>query len=489
MTNPYDNTALDVNTAPLWTDPSGFAPSTQDDTPNPIVADGRPAVRAVYAALWGYLRRPLKVIDLGHSPHRQHFPYFIMDPGSATVWPDSCDLVLCSVPRQDENGRVREVLLDAARSCAKRVGVLLFETVWDDRTAGQRDELPGELKYLRSSFAFVHTVSESDEGSTPGRRVLLFCSNRYWYTDGHMGAFDSWTPYAHEMAGENRKGSRRYFSSVDKITKHYHFYGISAQENLRDLEREISFLSRPPIGGKSIPRLFAHHVSSRDGVVVMERLPGILLTTAILREERYDPALVLQDVLERLGALERVGLYHGDVGPWNVLIYNNGGAALIDFASITKARRTCYWPYDPILNFLIFAQGVIHRRPRSLSIDQLLLRPFRFPRPFRRWAAFFWKYPPEQRNFTLLKTCLEAAVGNRPQNHRRPGISGRLLRSYRLFFYWRALIGLQMCFLMEWVKQGGLRMTVGRILGFMIRSFTARPVTALPSIGCRNPLE
>ncbi len=117
MTNPYDNTALDINSAPLWIDPSDFAPSTQDDTPSPIAADGRPAVRAVYAALWGYLRRPVKVIDLGHSPHRQHFPHFIMDPGSASVWPDSCDLVLCSVPRQGEDGRVR----DGAAGCRTRV--------------------------------------------------------------------------------------------------------------------------------------------------------------------------------------------------------------------------------------------------------------------------------------------------------------------------------------------------------------------------------
>jgi predicted Ser/Thr protein kinase len=385
-----------------------------------------------------------------------------MDPESASVWPDSCDLVLCSVPRQGEDGRAREALLDAAHGCAKRVGVLLFETVWDGRTAEQRDELPDDLKRLRSSFAFVHTVSESNDGGTPGRRVLLFCSNRYWYADGHLGAFDSWTSHSSEMTGQFRRGTRRYFFCADTIVKSYCFCGSAAQDNRREIEREISFLLKPPIEDASIPRLIGYHIGGYDGILVMERLPGILLTTAVLQEIDYNPALVLRGVLERLYALERVGLYHNDVGQWNILVDEDGGSVLIDFASVTGKLRSHHWPHDPILHFFLFAQTVIRRRFLSSPMGIFPITPFGLPRQYRRWAARVWSKPRGQHSFALLKTCFEAAVNGRPLHQRQTGVTGRLYRWFRRFLYSRALIELQMRSFVERVRI----VTIGGIIRY-----------------------
>lgn len=335
MTDRYDNSAFDVDTAILGADTSDLAALTPNDDPCPIITDGRREVRAVYKALSGRFRRRLKVLDLGHSPFRPSLSS-ISEREPASAEPDSCDLLLCTVLRCAGDERVRGELLDAVGACADKVGVVLCETVWNDSVTEQRDEPPDDLRRQRDDFAFVHTISESDDGQ--GRRALLFCSNRYWYAEGDLDAFYSWTSYSNEIIGEFREGTRRYFFCADKITKCYCFRGSSAQDNRRDMGLEISFLSNPPIEAKSIPRLLAQHIGNRDGILVKERLPGMLLSTLILQEMDYDPTLVLSDVLTRLDVLERVGLYHGDVGPWDVLVDNNGDAVLIDFASITEKR-------------------------------------------------------------------------------------------------------------------------------------------------------
>jgi predicted Ser/Thr protein kinase len=489
MTDQYDSTAPDLGAIPLWAEPSDFAPLTEGDRPCPITTDAPHEVRAVYTALSRYLWRLPKVLDPGH--YRTGFPPTpVPDQTPTSAGTEACDLVLFTVAGQIKDTHVREATLEAACGWADIAGVVLYETAWDDRIERQWHEPPGDLKRLRRGFAFVHTIRESDDGNTGyDRRVLLFCSNRYWYADGYLDAFDSWTPYSHEMVGDLRQGWRRYFFSADTIIKNYCLYGQPGRDNRRDMEFEVSFLLSPPVKNEPIPRLVAYHIGERDAVLVMERLPGILLTTAIKQNRDYDPALVLRNTLRSLDALERVGLFHNDLEIWNVLVGNDGSSALIDFASITGEERSAWLPYSLIHCFFLFAQNVIHRQLPSFSTAQFPVKPFSFPRDLRRWAALVWTHPPGERNFALLKSCLDTALEGRPLQRRRSGLIGRILRLYQRLSYHRALIDLQMSFFWEWIKAGGFRLKAGCIIGSLIRSFTARPLTALTPIPCRNPRD
>lgn len=488
MSDHCHDASLDPDTALIWTGPSDSTTHRHKDASAPTIADGRPAVRTVYAALSGYLGRPPKVIDLGHSPHRKHFPNFIVEPESASVWPDCCDLALCSAPhRRDGAVHAREMLLKAVNNCASRVGIVLFETLWDDRALDRHDKLPVDLERLRSNFAFVHVIAEEQEDGGRGRRVLLFCSNRYWYADGHVGSFDTWTPCHNEIIGDSRQGTRRYFFSGDTVVKSFLFFGLHAADNRRDMDHETSFLSAPPIRGRSIPRVLAYRIGSGDAVLAVERLPGIPLSTVMARKTDYDPASVLVDMVERLDALERAGLFHNDLEPWNVLVSGDGSAALIDFAAITAENRPAWRPYSILLCFFLFAQALIDRRLPDRAAIPFPFLPYRLPRHYRRWAAMVWTYPRQRRNFALLKSCLEIALDGRPRRRQRDGVAGRLLRLYRRFSYGRSLINLQVSFFWVWIKVGGFRGPIGQALGSLIRSCTARPFTALVPTGVRRP--
>jgi hypothetical protein len=485
MTDYPDNPATDISQAPLTKVPFDSAALKPGDDLRPIISR-LPAVRTVYTALSGHLGRPLNVLSLDGDPDR-FISFFVSDPAPAGS--DRCDLLICAVPQHTGDNPDGTALLDIAGACADTVGVVLFEAVWDDRTAERRDIPPDDLRRLRQDFAFVHAVCEYDGDGGPGRRVLLFCSNRFWYANGHLGAFGSWTPYAHDMAEDTRLRTRRYFFSADRVAKSYCFYGPPARDNRHDIGREILFLSNPPVEGQSIPHLVARHVGGHDGVLVMERLPGIPLSTAIEQEKGYDPGLVLHDVLDGLDALERVGLYHNDVTPSNVLINSDGRTALIDFASITAKRRSLWLTGDPILCFFLFAQCVIYKRLLSLPISLFPIHPFGFPRQYRRWAALVWAHAPEQRDFALLKTCLEMALDSRPLRRRRHGFTGKLLRSYRRFSYGRALIAVQMRFFVERLRAATIRGVIRRVFASAARPFTARPIASITPTIQRCPQD
>ncbi|MBN2225309.1 MAG: hypothetical protein JW765_11570 [Deltaproteobacteria bacterium] len=471
MTDYRYNPATAISQAPFGKAPFNSAALKPGKNLYPIISR-LPAVLAVYAALSGHLRRPLNVLSLDGDPER-FISFFVPDPTPAQAGSDHYDLLVYTIPRHTGDKPDGTALLDAAGACAGGVGAVLFETVWDDRAAERRDILPDDLRRLRQKFAFLHAVSEHDDDGGPGRRVLLFCSNQYWYANGHMGAFDSWAPYSSEITGGFRQGTRRYFFCTDKIVKNYCFCGSPAQGDRREMESEVSFLSDPPIEGKSIPRLVAYHIGGSDGVLVMERLPGILLTTAVLQGIDYNSALVLRDVLERLYDLERVGLYHNDIAQWNVLVNGNGGSALIDFASISDELRSSHWPYDPILHFFLFAQTVIRRRFLSSPMGLFPIVPFDLPRWYRRWAAQVWSRPREQRNFALLRTCLEAALDDRPSRRRQPGVIGMFSRWFRRLLYSRALVALQ---IRSFVK----RLEIVTIRGIVRYAFTAVDRSSAP---------
>jgi hypothetical protein len=437
MTHRRNSVTTDAAAHPFGKRLTDPIPRQPDVSTDPIFHNGLPCVRAVYTALSGHLRRPPRVLDLGRAEGPRP-----LDSPPCPVPPryEDIDLVLCT----DAKARTGEALLDAMSGAAHAVGAVLFESVLDYWTAGRHDEPSDAFVRLRREFAFVHTIGEHDAGGE--RRAVMFCSNRYWYVDGRLDAFDSWTPHSSEITGRPRQGSRRYFFGTDTVAKTYCFCGSSAWDNHPDMVREVSFLSNPPIQDTSIPRLVAHRFGNRDGALVMERLPGILLTTAVLRAIDYDPAPVLRAVLERLCALERVGLYHNDVAQWNVLVDGDRGPVLIDFASITDNLRSGHWPYDPILHFFLFAQTVIQRRFLSSPMGVFPIVPFDFPQPYRRWAALVWSRPRNRRSFALLKDCFEDALDDEVSRPKRAGISGRLTRRVRRIGYCRTLVSLQLEF-------------------------------------------
>ena len=131
---------------------------------------------------------------------------------------------------------------------------------------------------------------------------------------------------------------RRYYLSSSVVAKKFDFSGKFGRLNKVELLREIRYLRQV-----TRPRLLAIEIGHEGGLVARECINGSLLIdkwrdpngTAILR--------TLCNTLEKLVELEKAGLYHHDLRPWNILMTPDGNIELIDFGSIHKRKtRHCF---------------------------------------------------------------------------------------------------------------------------------------------------
>jgi O-antigen chain-terminating methyltransferase len=98
----------------------------------------------------------------------------------------------------------------------------------------------------------------------------------------------------------------------------------------------------------------------------------------------FDGKKLVADVLDQAAALESLGLYHGDLRSWNILVGSDDHAVLIDYGAIRRTRADNVWPDDVFLSFFTFLYEVAHRRVvRGPSGACAVISPFNLPFPYR----------------------------------------------------------------------------------------------------------
>lgn len=378
----------------------------------------------VHDVLRGMLGRPLRVLDLGcgqgyiglglaerdalvrgidacagnitfcqtlaeHYHQQLSFAVGRVDETLAGLGPDQYDLVLGLGfwgPLVKELGTeaVSSLLTRAACHC----GVLVVDLPWDCGVG------------LLTAIAFVHDIASSSTGP------LSVASNRYWLLDGQAAPFDSWTEEPHQFAAGTHQGSRRYYFNPTTVVKLYRFDHNRGAYNREEFVRENELLAHPPPGFPT-PTCFLCGEHGSEGWSVVERLPGRLLLDLLCEGATIDHRSLLLTILSQLVALEAVGLYHGDVRTWNILVTDQGAATLIDYGAISPLKADVAWPGDLFLSFFILVREVVTGVVDDPSpLRTIAISPHGLPPSYRCWAWELWQRPLADWSFKGMYAAL-----------------------------------------------------------------------------------
>lgn len=288
---------------------------------------------------------------------------------------DECDLVLgLSVFHHliHDKGILKVSAL--CRKLSETTSAGIYELALREEPLYWAPSLSQDPAELLSSYAFLRLLSQQQTHLSAVSRPLYFASSRFWYVDGAIGNFTSWSSESHAHGRGTHLQSRRYYFSEQSFVKKMTLgVGDRAEINLQEFVNEVEFLGNPPESYPA-PRLIASLNDSRDLFIARSMMNGRLLSQAIDDGAAYDADEIIAQILAQLVLLERAGLYHNDVRCWNILIAPEGRAVLIDYGAISANPFDCSWLDDLLLSFLITVKEILERKvvPSSPSREPAL---------------------------------------------------------------------------------------------------------------------
>ncbi|WP_294902756.1 methyltransferase domain-containing protein [Tatumella sp. UBA2305] len=408
-------------------------------------------IKQYYDQLSEALGRPLRVLDLGCA---QGFFSLSLAGYGATVKGidfqqqniDACQALAEENPAFDisfENGRVEDVV-----SCLEKdqydlvIGLSVFHHIvhlhgaeqvkaWLSHLADctqivilelalQQEPLywgvsqPTDPRELINNCAFYYQTGSFNTHLSDIYRPMYLVSNHWIMLPGFCRKFGDWTDQPYRGAGLAHKKSRRYYYGDDFICKLFAHGPVEVEltvdereRNSKEIADEAAFLSKPP-AGFPVPELLANGSDSDISWLVMEKLPGRLLSDLLADGQPVDAGKLLSDILEQLVNLEKEHLYHDDIRTWNILVDENSQARLIDFGSISSVRRDCSWPDNLFLSFFIFVNEIFGLNGNFLGFWRSApSHPFRLNSPWSGWLYAFWQHPVDQWSYHLLKQLFD----------------------------------------------------------------------------------
>ncbi|WP_096998295.1 class I SAM-dependent methyltransferase [Escherichia coli] len=268
---------------------------------------------------------------------------------------------------------------------------------------------PDDPRELIEQCAFYRLIGEFDTHLSQVPRPMYLVSNHRVLLNDFNQPFQHWQNQPYAGAGLAHKRSRRYFFGEDYVCKFFYYdmphntlMAEESQRNKNELHNEMCFLAQPPTGFDT-PALLAHGENAQSGWLVMEKLPGSLLSDMLVAGEEIDREKIIGTLLRSLAVLEKQGLWHDDVRPWNVMVDARQHARLIDFGSIVTTPQDCSWPANLVQSFFVFVNELFAENKNWTGFWRSApVHPFNLPQPWSNWLYAVWQEPVDSWNFALL---------------------------------------------------------------------------------------
>ncbi|MFV5330464.1 methyltransferase domain-containing protein [Enterobacter roggenkampii] len=268
---------------------------------------------------------------------------------------------------------------------------------------------PDDPRELIEQCAFYRLIGEFDTHLSQVPRPMYLVSNHRVLLNDFNQPFQHWQNQPYAGAGLAHKRSRRYFFGEDYVCKFFYYdmphntlMAEESQRNKNELHNEMCFLAQPPTGFDT-PALLAHGENAQSGWLVMEKLPGSLLSDMLVAGEEIDREKIIGTLLRSLAVLEKQGLWHDDVRPWNVMVDARQHARLIDFGSIVTTPQDCSWPANLVQSFFVFVNELFAENKNWTGFWRSApVHPFNLPQPWSNWLYAVWQEPVGSWNFALL---------------------------------------------------------------------------------------
>lgn len=153
---------------------------------------------------------------------------------------------------------------------------------------------PDDPRELIEQCAFYRLIGEFDTHLSQVPRPMYLVSNHRVLLNDFNQPFQHWQNQPYAGAGLAHKRSRRYFFGKDYVCKFFYYdmphntlMAEESQRNKNELHNEMCFLAQPPTGFDT-PALLAHGENAQSGWLVMEKLPGSLLSDMLVAGEEID---------------------------------------------------------------------------------------------------------------------------------------------------------------------------------------------------------
>lgn len=351
---------------------------------------------------------------LAEYHHFEHVKFYENDIATFIndLQPDTYDLVLGlnvfhHVSYSLGYGEAQKIIRKIADYCK----VLLTELALKEEPLYWAEALPDNVYSNLDGVAYQYTLQKFSTHLSDIERPFIFSSNYFWCDGINIGDFSNWKDEPHEYSNGYHLNSRRYFFSDDKVVKCYYFNSEQKENNIQEFQKEYDYYKSRRHFPRFIPTIISCSKNEWQGIVVLDKIDGELLSSRIIEGEELPHDKVISKLLTNVAELEKNGLYHTDLRIWNILASKDNDLTFIDIGSLSAVNKTTSWPFNVFIDFIILVQDIVSANKEEVTAVRypFLLHTWYEDVKIKRWIASIWSISYKEWNFDLFSRLWESA--------------------------------------------------------------------------------